>query len=60
MKKLMIAALLLTAMASDAQASTAGGGGRKWDLCATEFPGLGHLGAIFLLPCSILETAANA
>ena len=60
MKKLVIAALLLSAVASDAQASTAGGGGRKWGLCATQFPGLGFLGAVFLLPCSVLDTPANA
>jgi hypothetical protein len=60
MKKMMIAVLLLTAAPSAAQAATTGGVYKTWGLCGTQFPGLGFLGHVFLLPCRVTETPSNA
>ena len=55
MKKVLIASLLLTAAATPAVASNAGG--RTWDLCNTNFPGGGFWWVTtFLLPCRVTET----
>jgi len=56
LKKLLIAALMLTAASSPVYASNAGG--RTWDLCYTTFPGLGFFGVRFLLPCRVGDTPA--
>lgn len=58
MKKVLIAALILTSTPTTAYASNAGG--RTWDLCPTAFPGLGFLGHVFILPCRVLDTPSNA
>jgi hypothetical protein len=53
MKKILIAALMLTATSTPVYASNAGG--RTWDLCPFTFPGLGFLTNHFLLPCRVGE-----
>jgi hypothetical protein len=58
MKKLVIASLVLTSVAST-PALANNKGGRTWDLCGTQFPGLGFWWfCIFLLPCRVSDTVA--
>ena len=58
MKKVLIASLLLTAAASS-PANASNAGGRTWDLCGNNFPGLGFWWVTnFLLPCRVQETPA--
>ncbi len=59
MKKALIAALLIAAAPSAATAQSKGIM-QTWGLCGTEFPGLGFLGRIFLLPCRVPMTPSNA